>query len=152
MKLKVKKLTKDAILPRKAHESDAAFDVFVPFDMMLYTGRNVIPLNIAIELPHYHVATIKSRSGFASKGMEVYDEEMSVRIDADVIDGVIDSGYRGNVSVIINNRSGCKYLLKAGTRIAQMVIQETAHIDECEEVDELSDGERMNNGFGSTGV
>lgn len=149
MKLKVKRVRKNAILPRKAHLSDAAFDVFVPEDTVIKIGRNIVPLGVAIELPLYHQAMIEARSGMSSKGMEVHVCGKPERVNADIIPGKIDSGYRGEIKAIVKSSAICT--IKAGTRIAQMTITEIAHIDECEEVIDLLDSDRQNNGFGSTG-
>ena len=75
------------------------------------------------------------------------------RIDADVIRGLVDSGYRGHVGVIINvhEPNGQFYLLPKGTRIAQMQIVNVPET-EFEEVEELSKSDRNTNGYGSSGV
>lgn len=152
MKLKVKKLRKNAVLPRKAHPTDAAFDLIVPQSEIIKPGRNVVLLGIAIELPPYHQGMIEARSGFSAKGMDGLEDGLRPKkFDADVISGKIDSGYRGEIGVIIYNFEGVPFTLTAGSRIAQLTISEIAHIDECKEVDELSESDRQNNGFGSTG-
>ena len=72
------------------------------------------------------------------------------RFDCDVIEGKIDSDYRDGVGVIVHNRDSRTFLIKAGTRIAQMTFQKVETV-EWIEVDELSPSER-DGGFGSTGV
>jgi dUTPase len=59
------------MMPQKQHEGDAAFDVFVPEDVILRHGRQIIDLKFSIELPIGYAATIQPRSGFSSKGIEV---------------------------------------------------------------------------------
>ena len=82
-----------------------------------------------------------------------------MRVDGDVLRGLVDSGYRGNVGVILNihslgaiiyNEEYC-HILKKGTRIAQMQIVEVPQV-ELVEVEELSDTDRGEGGFGHTGA
>ena len=155
------------IMPKKQHEGDAAFDLYIPEDVVLQHGRQIIDLKFSIELPMGYAATIQPRSGFSSKGIEVEEhfnpfregaDITTVRIDGDVLRGLVDSGYRGNVGVILNIPSlGAIYneeyfhILKKGTRIAQMQIVEVPQV-ELIEVDELSDTDRGEGGFGHTGA
>lgn len=150
------------IMPRKATEGAAAFDLYVPEDVYLKEGRQLIDLKFSIELPCGYAATIQPRSGFSAKGMvvtieDIYDrtlESDDVRINADVIRGLIDADFRGNVRVIIDVKEsldGYYYLLQKGTRIAQMQIVEVPQI-QLIEVDELSETERGEGGIGSTGT
>lgn len=155
MKLKVKRLSASAILPKKAHPSDAAFDLAIPRDTVIVFGRQVIPLDIAIELPMYHQAMVESRSNFSLKGMTGYetaDMDIEKRFNADVLSGKIDSGYRGNIGVIVYSRETLPFILKAGTRIAQLTIELLPNFESVEEVDVLSDADRGEGGFGSTGT
>ena len=151
-------------MPKKQHECDAAFDLYVPEDTTLVNGRQVIDLKFSIELPHGYAATIQPRSGFSAKGIEVdrvfkedgvcLDIEKEARINGDVIRGLIDENYRGNVGVILNvNIKPKPYeqnVIKKGTRIAQMQIVEVPQV-ELIEVDNLSETDRGEGGFGSTG-
>lgn len=164
MRLKIKRLSDDAFLPRKAHAGDSAFDVCIPRDTVLRPGRQKIELDIALELPEYHQAQIEPRSGFSLRGIEAYlyifenpqnrDTEYGskVNIDADVCVGKIDSNYRGNIAVIINSHENSNYTLPKGLRIAQMTIYELLHIDGFDESDELSETDRGNGGFCSSGT
>ena len=165
MKVKFKKLIDGAVLPKKATEGAAAYDLYVPQDTEVKPGRQIIPLGFAMEMEPGYEALIDARSGFSAKGMEVYiimqkceefgtPEMIStqpVRIDCDVIQGKIDSDYRGSVGVIIkNNEKRGINRLKAGTRIAQMTFHKVETV-EWEETDTLSETNR-DGGFGSTGV
>ena len=166
MEVKIK--LNGGIMPKKAHPSDAAFDLYVPEDVVLRHGRQIIDLKFSIELPVGYAATIQPRSGFSSKGIEVEEHfnpfegcEDSItieRINGDVLRGLVDSGYRGNVGVILNIvHMGCGYneeyyhVLKKGTRIAQMQIVEVPQVDLLE-VEELSETDRGEGGFGHTGT
>lgn len=155
------------IMPKKATSGAAAYDLYVPEDVVLQYGRQIIDLKFSIELPHGYAATIQPRSGFSANGIEAEEhfdpfsegEEITpTRIDGDVIRGLIDEDYRGNVGVILNVASmGCPldednyFVLKKGTRIAQMQIVEVPQV-ELVEVDELSETDRGEGGFGSTGA
>lgn len=144
--IKIKRLSEDAFLPMKATEGAACFDLYVPRDIPVQKGRNIIPLDLAIELPRGTYAEIRPRSGFSAKGMEDIN---GCRRDADVLHGCVDCDYRGNVGVIV--RSEDYFVIGKGTRIAQMLI---ADYRECEfvEADDLSSTDRQAGGFGSTGV
>ena len=142
-------LTKNgAKAPIRATEGSAGYDLFVPEDTYVHPGRNVIPLGFKVELPDHVMALSTSRSGFASKGMEDADE---MREDADVIDGKIDWDYRGEVGVIIKSAESYPFLLKKGTRIAQFVLLPVLTPD-IEVVEELSETDRGEGGFGHSGV
>lgn len=154
MKTEVKIKLAGGIMPRKQHDGDAAFDLYVPEDVELKLGRNVVDMGFSLELPRGYAATIQPRSGFSAKGMEVECGGEMIRIPADVVRGLVDSNYRGSVGVIINYPRGFgrqwSWVLKKGTRVAQMQIVEVPEV-ELVEVDELSDTDRGNGGFGSTG-
>lgn len=161
MEVKIK--LNGAIMPKKAHPSDAAFDLYIPEDVELKFGRQVVDLKFSIELPKGYAATIQPRSGFSSKGMVVEAHQKITKeedifetiIDADIIRGLIDENYRGNVGAIIKvTDEYCSYhrcILKKGTRIAQMQIVEVPQV-ELVEVEELSDTDRGEGGFGHTGA
>lgn len=142
----IKRLSEDAIIPMKATDGAACFDLYIPRETAIQKGRNVIPLDIAIELPHGTRADIRPRSGFSAKGME---DITGCRRDADVLLGTVDEDYKGNIGVII--RSEDYFVLGRGTRVAQMMI---ADYYPCElvEVEDLSATDRGSKGFGSTGT
>lgn len=149
-KVKFKPLSELAFLPKKATKGAAAYDVYTPSGVIINKGRHIIPLDFAIELPYGYEAKIEPRSGFSSKGMEgLYSSTERRRFDCDVLQGKIDSDYRGNVGVIVHNRD-CEFLLERGTRIAQLTIYKIEDI-EFEITDELNESERNDGGFGSTG-
>lgn len=154
------------IMPQKATAGAAAYDLYVPEDTILKPGRQVIDLKFSIELPHGYAATIQPRSGFSAKGVEVVEyfdpfgigaDEEIIRLDGDVIRGLIDEDYRGNVGVIlkieriVNYSEEYYHTLKKGTRIAQMQIVEVPKV-KLVMVEELSETDRGEGGFGSTGT
>lgn len=138
--LKVKRLSESAILPKKADEGAAGYDLASPVDTSVEPrSRIVIPLDISIELPPGCYGRVAPRSGLA------------VKHGLDVGAGVIDQSYRGNVGVVLFNHSDNFFEIKKGDRIAQLIL-------ECycnalvEESNELSETQRGTNGFGSSGV
>ncbi len=142
MKLRIKKLRDNAVVPRYAHEGDAGLDLYSTVDAVIMPGqRTLIPTGIAIELPPQTEAQIRPRSGLALKnGITVINSP-----------GTIDAGYRGEIGIVLINHGSEPFSVTVGSKIAQMVINrfETAEI---EEADELSDSERGTGGYGSTGV
>ena len=144
--IRIKKLSEDALIPLRATDGAACFDLYIPRETAIHKGRNIVPLDIAIELPRGTYAEIRPRSGFSAKGME---DIHGCRRDADVLHGCVDEDYRGNVGVII--RSEDFFVLGKGTRVAQMLIGEYR---KCElvEAEDLTSTDRDGNGFGSTGI
>jgi dUTP pyrophosphatase len=167
--MKIKFLSDKAIAPRLATGGAVAYDLYVPKDTVIHKGRQIVPLDFAIEIPEGYEAKIEPRSGFSSKGMEGYQVVVgqkltdgqviegrycnleSSRFDADVLVGKIDWDYRGNVGVIVKSYEDEDFLIKAGTRIAQMTFYQIFAWD-LEEVAELSETDRGEGGFGSTGT
>ena len=155
MKIKFKQLSELAFMPKKATEGAAAYDVYIPRNVIIRQGRQIIPLDFAIEIPYGYEVKIEPRSGFSSKGMEgvsvlaAYDGKTIGRFNCDVIQGKIDSDYRGCLGVIVNNQD-CEFSMIRGTRIAQLTIYKVEDI-EFEEVEELTETERGEGGYGSTG-
>lgn len=134
------------IMPKRATDGSAAYDLYCPCDFDVKVGRNIIPLNIRIQLPLGYGADIRARSGFTAKGFEAID---GVRMDADVKIGLLDSDYRNIVGVLV--KSSEEFTIAKGTRIAQMSIQKHEVVSFVE-VDKLDETERGEGGFGSTGT
>lgn len=145
MKVKIK--LEGGIMPTKGTKGAAAFDLYLPNSTKVFKGRQVLPLYFSIELPKGFCAKIMPRSGYSSKGVE---DILGKRHDTDIELGLIDEDYRGVVGVIVNNHDNA-YTLRKGTRIAQMLIEKVELDVEFEEVENLSDTERGDGGFGSTG-
>ena len=163
-KIDIKIKLNGGIMPVKATDGAAAFDLCVPCDTEIKHGRNLVDMKFSIELPYGYAATIQPRSGFTAKGFEVdifyvfcgtvLKKKNDVRIDADVKRGLIDADYRGNVRVIVYVRAKNafkRFLIKKGTRIAQMQIVEVPQVAFIE-ADELSKTKRGKRGIGSTGT
>lgn len=150
--MKIKFLSEGAVMPTKADVGAAGYDLYVPCDSLVHPGRNIIPLDFAMELDHTFEATIRPRSGFSAKGMEgVLKNGKTTRVDADVLLGTIDETYRGNVGVIIKSYETEPFIITRGTRIAQMVISQ-CFMGDLELANELSETERGEGGFGHSGT
>ena len=150
-------------MPKKVDKGAQGYDLCVPRDVIVKKGRNVIPLDLIIELPKNVGADIRPRSGFSARGFEGYPfislengeivitDEQSHNYNADVITGLVDSSYRGIVGVLVKN-DDVPFLVKAGTRIAQMtLLKHYPTVDFCV-VDELSKTDRGDGGFGHSGT
>jgi len=140
-KLKINKLHEDAVLPFYAKFGDAGMDLHSIEEIELMPGRRaLVRTGLAMELPKNYEAQIRPRSGLSiKKGLTVLNSP-----------GTVDSGFRGEVCVILANLGEETYLVNKGERIAQMVINKFESV-EIEEVEHLSDTERGSGGFGSTG-
>jgi dUTP pyrophosphatase len=142
MQVKVKKVHEDAVVPQYARAGDAGADLRSVENVAIANGeRGLIPTGIAIELPFGHEAQIRSKSGITYKQGVIVGNSP----------GTIDEGYRGEIKVILFNLSGETFCVKKGDKIGQMVIKPVEQADFLE-VDELSDSERGEGGFGSTGI
>ena len=154
------------ILPQKATDGSAGYDLFAPYHVLIKPGRNVVPLGFRMALPVGIGATPNPRSGFTLKGFEGYkDWQCTVSIDqqtfqpngepsrmnADVCWGLIDMDYRGNCGVLVISHENEPFLLARGTRFAQMCFQYYETVDFIQ-VGELDETERGCGGFNSTGT
>lgn len=159
--MKVKLLSEGAQVPTKATNQAAGFDLYVPSNTIVNPGRNIIPLNISIAIPHGLEGQIRPRSGFSAKGMEghIYIDENSIttlseetkRYDADVLLGTIDSDYRGCVGVLVKSNETTPFVIAGGTRIAQLIVAPYSIIH-MEVATTLDNTERGEGGFGHTGI
>ena len=140
--LKVKKLNEDAIIPNFAHKGDAGMDLYSIEKVIIPKNETrLIKTGISIELPHMTEAQVRPRSGLALKhSITVLNSP-----------GTIDEGYRGEIGVILINHGKEDFIVEKHMKIAQMVIKPIYEIH-IEEVKDLSDTERGNGGFGSTGM
>lgn len=140
MVAKFQRLHPDAVLPAVAHPGDAGFDLTSVEDVEIPAGgRAAVSTGWAVEFPAGYVARILGRSGLMlHHGL------------SGALAGVIDASYRGEWKVIVHNSSHESYRIKKGDRIAQAVFLPVA-TPEIEEVAELSDSTRGQDGFGSTG-
>ena len=142
IKVNVKKLNDDAILPKYGSEYAAGADLYSCSETFeIAAGATVlVHTGVAVELPLGYVGLVYARSGLASKkGLAPANKV-----------GVIDCDYRGEIMVALHNHSGETRTVEKGERVAQLVIAPYFTADFCE-TDELSDTVRGEGGFGSTG-
>ena len=138
--IRVCKLDAAAIIPEKAHEDDAGYDLFAHEAMLIPAGESrLVPTGIALGLPPMTEAQIRPRSGLALK------QQITV-LNAP---GTIDAGYRGELGVILINHGREAFSVTRGMKIAQMVIAPVLPT-RISEVAELDDTPRGAQGFGST--
>ena len=136
-----KSLGDDVVAPSKAHREDAGFDLFAPHDIVIH-GDSLVKVNLelAVEVGPGTVGLILGRSSLASLGI-------------DILGGVVDAGYSGEVSVVLcNNSSWGPVTIKKGKAIAQIVplVLAPRADKELQEYD-FAGGERGEGGFGSSG-
>jgi dUTP pyrophosphatase len=142
----IKKLEESAIIPTRATDTDAGYDLYSINDGVVPAGgRKVVGTGIAIAIPESksvltpsYYGRIAPRSGLA------------VKKGIDVLAGVVDAGYRGEVGVVLQNFSDEDFPYKKGDRVAQLILEQCNTIGWVE-LDELEDSERSDGGFGSTG-
>lgn len=140
-KLKIKKLDERAVMPRYAKPGDAGMDL-TAIDCVWDVGRMQMRyrFGLAFEIPEGYVGLIFPRSSICKKNLSL----------ANCV-GVIDSGYRGEVTAVFNLLRGERgEIYDVGDRTAQLVVMPFAQC-EIEETDELSETERGTGGYGSTG-
>ena len=142
MIVNIKKLNDKAIVPSRGHYGDAGFDLHACIDkpVTIQAGDTVkIPTGISVEVPEGYFGAIFARSGLATK--------QGLR-PANCV-GVCDAPYRGEYIVAIHNDSNEQQVITPGQRIAQLILLPFATA-EFNVVNELSDTDRGDGGFGST--
>ena len=139
MDLKVKLHTDTAKLPVKAHQGDLGYDIFADEDKWIEPGSfTLISTGISVHNSSYKYGfIIKDRSSVAMKGLFTHA-------------GVIDAGYIGEIKIFFHNVNQTSVKIDKGDKIAQLVPTKVVSF-EVEEVDELFETKRGENGFGSTG-
>ena len=129
--------------PKYAHEGDSGVDLISTETENLWPGETyVFRTGLYVEIPDGYELQIRSRSGLAMRGIVVANSP-----------GTIDSGYRGEIGVILHNlnQDGRPHKVCAGDRIAQAVLSKVEKI-EWEVIDTLQETDRGEKGFGSTGI
>ena len=142
VKIKIKLLDKSLPLPKYAHKGDAGLDLFSAVDCIINPyERKLVPTGIKVAIPVGYAGFVQPRSGLAIKhGIALVNSP-----------GLIDSGYRGEISIImVNLDKDNKFNISKGDKICQLVIQK---VEEAEliEVDNIGESDRGEGGFGSTG-
>lgn len=140
MKIQIKKLHPDAKIPTYAHPGDAGMDMYALVEMTLEgNAQALIPTGLAMAIPEGYVGLVWDKSG------------LSVKQGLKTLAGVIDAGYRGEISIGLSNQRSTPYTFKKGDKIAQMLIQKVDRV-EFDEVMELDQTSRGQGSFGSTGL
>jgi dUTP pyrophosphatase len=131
----------DAVLPSRAYDGDAGLDLSAAEGVVLAPGqRAVVGTGLAVAVPEGHAGFVQPRSGLAAKhGITIVNAP-----------GLVDSGYRGEVKVVLLNTGDQPFAVEPGMRIAQFVVLPVAAV-ELVEVADLPDTERGERGYGSSG-
>jgi dUTP pyrophosphatase len=139
--LPIRRLRDDAIVPSQAYQGDAGLDLAACDRMEIRPGeRALVSTGLAVAIPRGFAGFVQPRSGLAAEhGITVLNTP-----------GLIDSGYRGEVRVILHNADARRpFVVEPGMRIAQLVVVPIAEIEPVE-VEELPTSERGVRGFGSS--
>eukprot|EP00303_Exanthemachrysis_gayraliae_P004614 CAMPEP_0206010760 /NCGR_PEP_ID=MMETSP1464-20131121/12167_1 /ASSEMBLY_ACC=CAM_ASM_001124 /TAXON_ID=119497 /ORGANISM="Exanthemachrysis gayraliae, Strain RCC1523" /LENGTH=166 /DNA_ID=CAMNT_0053384395 /DNA_START=4 /DNA_END=504 /DNA_ORIENTATION=+ len=140
MALLVKKLSQNAVLPKRGSPGAAGYDLSSAVDCSVPAhGKSLVDTDLAMAVPEGHYGRIAPRSGLAWKQF------------IDVGAGVVDNDYRGHVRVLLFNHSDSPVEVKRGDRVAQLVLEKIS-TPEVLEVEDLDGTVRGAGGFGSTGV
>jgi len=143
IELPIQRLRADAILPARAYRGDAGLDLSACDRVELAPGeRAVVGTGLAVAIPDGYAGFVQPRSGLADRhGITIVNSP-----------GLIDSGYRGELKVILLNTDRVQpFVVEPGTRVAQLVVLEIPEVD-LEEVEELPATERGVRGHGSSGA
>ena len=141
LQINVKKLSENATIPTQGTSFAAGYDLYAAEDAVVVCGtRKLIKTNISMEITPGYYGRIAPRSGLAYKN------------GIDVLAGVIDSDYRGDIGVILyNTDKNIDFTVKKGDRIAQIIF-EACYTATLNNVDNLDNTLRQAGGFGSTGA
>ena len=142
MTLRFKRIHPDAVLPAYAHQSDAGMDVRSVVDVVIPPGgRALVPTGLVAVIPPMHELQVRPRSGLALKhGVTVLNTP-----------GTVDSGYRGEIGVILANFGDKDFAVAKGDKVAQLVFAPVVQ-PEIVETDTIDETDRGAGGFGSTGA
>lgn len=131
------KLDPGAVMPTRAHDTDAGLDLYSRENKAIWPGHiEIFDTGVHVELPENSVGLITSKSGLMARGITSR--------------GTIDSSYRGSIKAVLFNNGAEAVFIKSGDKITQLVVLPIL-LPEIEVVDELSDTDRGSGGFGSTG-
>lgn len=140
VKVKIQKINENAILPTYAHDTDAGADIYAIEDTVLKPhSTNIVKTGLKVAIPAGYMINIAPRSGLSAK--------TTLRIANSW--GIIDSEYRGEIGIIMENTGNLSVTISKGDKIAQMLIMPTPMI-KWEEVTQLDETKRGEGGFGST--
>ena len=141
IELPIRKLRQDAVVPARAYDGDAGLDLSACERVELGPGeRATVPTGLAVAIPEGYAGYVQPRSGLAAKhGISIVNTP-----------GLVDSGYRGELKVILLNTDAAeRFVVEPGMRIAQLVVVPVPGIH-LVEVEDLPGSERGVRGFGSS--
>jgi len=140
MSLHVKLLGPDGKAPERKSSLAAGYDIYSAQDVTILGGEHfLVSTQLSVAVPEGHYGRVAPRSGLACKYM------------VDVLAGVIDSDYRGEIKVVLVNHGKNPFIVTKGDRIAQLILEKISMLDVVV-VKKLDETERGEGGFGSTGV
>lgn len=145
VKMNIKLIHENAVLPKFAYETDSGVDLYsVDEHIISPMGRSLISTGIVIDVPENHEIQIRSKSGLAlNQGLFVLNSP-----------GTVDQGYTGEIKVILFNTNNEEFKITKGMKVAQAVLCPVVcgkWVDIIK-VSEVENKDRSNNGFGSTGL
>jgi dUTP pyrophosphatase len=143
VRLEVQRLREGAVLPSQAYDGDAGLDLAAWGRHELPPGaRAVVPTGLAVAIPHGYAGFVQPRSGLAAKhGITIVNTP-----------GLVDSGYRGEVNVVLLNTDAAEtFVVEPGMRIAQLVVVPVPGVEPVE-AEQLPPSDRGERGFGSSHV
>jgi dUTP pyrophosphatase len=143
IELAIQRLREDAVVPTRAYSGDAGLDLSACERVELGPGeRATVGTGLAVAIPEGYAGFVQPRSGLAARhGITIVNTP-----------GLVDSGYRGELRVILLNTDTREpFVVEPGMRIAQLVVMPVPELD-LVEVDELPESERGVRGFGSSAV
>ena len=143
IELPIQRLRDDAVVPQRAYAGDAGLDLAACERVELAPGeRALVGTGLAVAIPTGYAGFVQPRSGLAAKhGITIVNTP-----------GLVDSGYRGELKVILHNTDPRDaFVVEPGMRIAQLVVLQVPGVDPVV-VDELPSSERGERGFGSSAV
>lgn len=136
--IKYKRLDDSAIPFKYIRENDACMDMYSLVETVIPPHETqIIPTGIALEIPHGWEGIVRGRSGMAAKGINTHV-------------GTVESDYRGDVGVVLTNTTDKPFTINKSMRIAQFTIKPVYRI-KLQEATTLTDTERGENGYGSSG-
>ena len=149
MNIGVKKIHENAVIPQFAHATDTGFDLFTVENTIIQANKkSIVRTGLIFDLPYGWGIQVRNKSGITVKGVP---NLLGYNADITVYIGTIDSAYRGELGIMVKNETEETIVIPSGTKLAQGVLEK---VYQCtfEEIEEVSETDRGNGGFGSTGV
>ena len=149
MNIGVKKIHENAVIPQFAHATDTGFDLFTVENTIIQANKkSIVRTGLIFDLPYGWGIQVRNKSGITIKGVP---NLLGYNADITVYIGTIDSAYRGELGIMVKNETEETIVIPSGTKLAQGVLEK---VYQCTftEIEEVSETDRGNGGFGSTGV